>query len=61
MNLYDTPRLDFVLHSHPTFDRDRDRHWITFHVPEVGRCVAYGKDWREAIDNAINGLYKPCD
>lgn len=68
ISLHDTARLNWVLqHTGARFDFDwrkqadgateNNSHWIIWYQ-ESQEHVAYGKDYRECIDNAILGNFK---
>lgn len=60
----DTRRLYWLLQTRPDMDSSRDECWVVYYREVEGvrrKVVSCGKNYIDAIDNAINKVYKVAD
>jgi hypothetical protein len=55
----DTEILDWILHHFPELDHDwrTQKFWVRWYS-ESSWYVANGNNWRECVNNAINGNFE---
>jgi hypothetical protein len=60
----DSQRLHFMYSKQPDLDNDGTKFWVVYHRQVKGvarKVVSFGKDYSDAIDNALNGVYGVAD